>query len=98
MGVTCGGVFVHIIDRKTFEPVITGLAMVKTIIDLYPNDFKWKNPPYEYVFDRNPFDVIAGTDKMRNLIEYGNTVKDIKLSWQKDVEVFNKLREQYFLY
>jgi uncharacterized protein YbbC (DUF1343 family) len=98
MGVTCGGVFVHIIDRKTFEPVITGLAMVKTIIDLYPNDFKWKNPPYEYVFDRNPFDVIAGTDKMRNLIEYGNTVKDIKLSWQKDVEVFNKLREQYLLY
>ncbi len=98
MNAVCGGVFVHILDRKTFEPVITGLAMVKTIVDLYPNEFKWKNPPYEYVFDRNPFDVIAGTDKIRNLIEHGNSLKDIKLSWQKDVEVFKKQREQYLLY
>jgi uncharacterized protein YbbC (DUF1343 family) len=98
MGKTCGGVFLHILDRKAFEPVITGLAMVKTAVDLYPAEFKWKNTPYEYVFDRNPFDVIAGTEKTRNMIEKGSSVKDIKLSWQKDVEDFKKLREKYFLY
>jgi uncharacterized protein YbbC (DUF1343 family) len=97
-GKTCGGVFVHIIDREAFEPVITGLAMVKTVVDLYPGEFKWKNPPYEYVFDRNPFDVIAGTEKTRNMIEHGSSVKDIKLSWQTDVEDFKKLREHFFLY
>ncbi len=98
MGYTCGGIFVHILDREVFEPVITGVAMVKTVVDLYPNEFKWKNPPYEYVFDRNPFDVIAGTEKVRNMIENGSSVRDIKLSWQKDVEDFKKLREKYFLY
>jgi len=98
MGATCGGVFVHIAVRKIFEPVMTGLAMVKTIVDLYPSEFKWKNPPYEYVFDRNPFDVIAGTDKIRNLIENGNSMEDIKLSWQEDVKDFKKLREKYLLY
>ena len=98
MGATCGGVFVHIADRKIFEPVMTGLAMVKTIVDLYPSEFKWKNPPYEYVFDRNPFDVIAGTDKIRNLIENDNSMEDIKLSWQEDVKDFKKLREKYLLY
>jgi uncharacterized protein YbbC (DUF1343 family) len=98
MGKTCGGVFVHILDREAFEPVITGLAMVKTVIDLYQDEFEWKIPPYEYVFDRNPFDVIAGTDKIKKMIEDGSSVKDIKLSWQKDVEDFEKLREQYFLY
>ncbi len=97
-GNTCGGVFVHILDRKAFEPVITGLAMVKTIFDLYPTEFKWKNPPYEYVFDRNPFDVIAGTQNIRNMIEKNISVEEIKLSWQKDVEDFEKLRKQYFLY
>jgi uncharacterized protein YbbC (DUF1343 family) len=97
-GKTCGGVFVHILDREALEPVITGLAMVKTIFDLYPNEFKWKNPPYEYVFDRNPFDVIAGTEKIRNMIEGNGSVEDIKLSWQKDVEDFKQLREQYLLY
>jgi uncharacterized protein YbbC (DUF1343 family) len=98
MNQTCGGVFVHVLDREVFEPVITGLAMVKTVFDLYPNEFKWKNPPYEYVFDRNPFDVIAGTEKTRNMIENGSCVNDIKLSWQNDVEDFEKLRKQYFLY
>ena len=98
MNQTCGGVFLHILDREIFEPVITGLAMVKTVVDLYPNEFKWKNPPYEYVYDRNPFDVIAGTEKIRNMIENGSSVKDIKLSWQKDVEDLENLREQYFLY
>lgn len=97
-GQTCSGVFVHVLDRDLFEPVISGLAMVKTVFDLYPDDFKWKNPPYEYVYDRNPFDVIAGTEKIRKMFENGATVKEIKLSWQKDVEDFNKLRENYLLY
>jgi uncharacterized protein YbbC (DUF1343 family) len=98
MGQTCGGVFVHVLDRETFEPVITGLAMVKTIVDLYPSEFEWKNSPYEYEFARNPFDVIAGTKNIRKMIENGSSVKDIKLSWQKDVEDFENLRKQYFLY
>lgn len=97
-GQTCGGVFVHITDRNEFEPVIVGIAMVKTIFDLYPGEFKWKNPPYEYVLDRNPFDVIAGTDKTRTSIERGVPVEDIKLFWQKDVKDFQNLREQYLLY
>jgi uncharacterized protein YbbC (DUF1343 family) len=97
-GENCGGVFLHISDREEFEPVITGLGMVKTIFDLYPNEFRWKNPPYEYVYDRNPFDVIAGTNKIREMIEAKRKLDDIKLSWQTDVEEFNQIREKYFLY
>jgi uncharacterized protein YbbC (DUF1343 family) len=95
---TCGGVFIHVTDRQAFEPVITGLAMVKTVFDLYRNDFKWKSTPYEYVFDRNPFDVIAGTTKIREMFEMGVHVNDIKLSWQTDVNEFNRIREKYLLY
>jgi uncharacterized protein YbbC (DUF1343 family) len=95
---SCGGVFLHVIDRERFEPVITGLAMVKTAFDLYRNEFKWKSTPYEYVFDRNPFDVIAGTTKIREMFEKGLEVSDIKLFWQTDVNEFNQIREKYFLY
>lgn len=94
----CGGVFLHVTDREKFEPVITGLGMIKTAFDLYPNDFKWKNPPYEYVFDRNPFDVIAGTTKIREIFEENRELKDIKLSWQTDVKEFNQKRQKYLLY
>lgn len=94
----CGGVFLHVTDREVFEPVITGAATVKTAFDLYPNDFKWKNPPYEYVYDRNPFDVIAGTTKLREAFERGNELKEIKREWQNEVENFKIIREKYLLY
>jgi len=97
-GKECGGVFLHITDRKTFEPVITGIAMIKTIYDLYPNDFSWKTMPYEYEFERNPFDVIAGTTKIREMIESRTAVEEIKSSWQTDIENFNQTRKSYLLY
>ena len=97
-GKTCGGVFLHVADRKIFAPVITGIALVKTIYDLYMDEFKWKNPPYEYVFDLNPFDVISGTDRMRNFIETGASLETIKLSWEKDVKDFQQAREKYLIY
>ena len=28
----CSGIFIHIIDRNEFEPVITGIALIKTDI------------------------------------------------------------------
>jgi len=67
-------------------------------MNLYADNFEWKNPPYEYVFDRNPFDVIAGTSKIRKMLEEKKELGDVKLSWQTDVEQFNQTREKYFLY
>lgn len=97
-GVVCGGTFLHITDRKAFKPVITGAALVKTIYDKYPYDFKWKNPPYEYVFDRNPFDVIHGATKLRESFGEGTSLAEIENSWQPDLEDFSKIREKYLLY
>ncbi|MCY7346816.1 MAG: DUF1343 domain-containing protein [Pyrinomonadaceae bacterium] len=94
----CEGVFLHVTDRETFEPVLTGLALIKTIYEIYPNDFQWRTTPYEYEFDRNPFDVIAGTNKIRKMIENGKSIEEIKNSWQTDVENFNRIRKSYLLY
>lgn len=97
-GVSCGGVQIHVTDRDEFQPVITGVAMVKVAYDLYGSDFRWKEPPYEYVYDRNPFDVIAGTSSIREAFEQGATLVDIRGSWTGEFEKFMKLRERYLLY
>jgi uncharacterized protein YbbC (DUF1343 family) len=94
----CGGVFLHVTDRQTFEPVFTGLAMIKVIFDLYPEEFSWKNTPYEYVFDRNPFDVIAGTTKIRENFEQKGSWDDLKKLCQSGIEEFLTIREKYLLY
>ncbi len=94
----CGGVQLHVTDRRIFKPVLTGVAVVKAIYDLYTEDFKWKEPPYEYVYDQNPFDVISGTGNLRAQIEKGISLEAISDSWQEDLNRFLETRERYLLY
>jgi uncharacterized protein YbbC (DUF1343 family) len=97
-GISCGGVQLHVTDRNEFEPVSTGIAMVKTAYDLYAPDFRWKEPPYEYVYDRNPFDVIAGTSSIREAFEQGSSLKELQKTWSGPLADFMNVRERYLLY
>jgi uncharacterized protein YbbC (DUF1343 family) len=97
-GQTCGGVQLHVRDREKFEPVISGVSVVKVIRDLYGDQFRWKDAPYEYVFDKNPFDVISGTDKLRRAIEGGDSVEKIEDSWAAGLREFKRTRDRYLLY
>jgi uncharacterized protein YbbC (DUF1343 family) len=97
-GISCGGVQIHVTNRTEFEPVVTGIAMVKIAYDLHRSDFRWKEPPYEYVYDRNPFDVIAGTSSIREAIERGDTIAAMQASWAGPFGSFMKVRDQYLLY
>ena len=96
--VTCGGVQIHVTDRNVFEPVSVGVAMVKAAYDLYPNDFRWKEPPYEYVYDKNPFDVISGTDKIRKAFEQGIGLHELLSSWKQPLQEFHEIRREHLLY
>jgi uncharacterized protein YbbC (DUF1343 family) len=97
-GRACGGVQIHVTDRATFEPVTAGIALVKTAFDMYPDGFRWKDPPYEYEYDRNPFDIISGTSKMREAIEGGDSLGEIESSWHAPLEEFKGTRQGFLLY
>ncbi len=97
-GVTCGGVQIHVEDRETFEPFITGVATLKACLEMYGDNFKWKKPPYEYVFDQNPFDVISGTDRLRACLEGGDSLETIQGLWESELREFGELREGFLLY
>jgi uncharacterized protein YbbC (DUF1343 family) len=97
-GQACGGVQVHVLNRDEFLPAITGIAVVKTAFDLYPDDFKWKDPPYEYEYEKNPFDVIAGTSNIRAAIERGDSLESLQGSWSASLAEFGGLRERFLLY
>ncbi len=95
---TCGGVQIHITDREIFTPVIVGIAMVKTVYDMYPDKFSWRQNAYEYVFDKNPFDVVCGTDKIRKQIESGEAIAEIEGDWKGPLEDFKAERGRFLLY
>lgn len=97
-GEICGGIQLHVTDRAAFKPVITGVAVISAIRELYPRDFAWKQPPYEYVFDRPPFDVIAGSAALREQIDGLVPPPEIEGGWRGPLAEFDALRKEYLLY
>ncbi len=59
-GQVCGGVQVHVTDPEVFEAVTTYTAAIAAIRSLWPDDFAWKQPPYEYETEKLPIDILAG--------------------------------------
>lgn len=43
-------------------------------------------------------DLLFGTDKVRELIQSGKSEKEIKSSWEKDINEYKELRKKYLLY
>jgi len=97
-GKACGGVQIHVTNRQEFQPALTGIAVVKSAFDMYGDQFRWKDPPYEYEYEKNPFDVIAGTSKVRQAIEGRDSLASIKESWNGPLAEFSKLRSHFLLY
>jgi len=94
----CFGVQIHVLNRDIFKPVHTGLVLLKTLYKLFLDDFEWKNPPYEYEYEKLPIDLLWGTDKIRKFIETERSINEIEKSWKKDLEDFKKRRNRYLLY
>ncbi len=97
-GKLCGGAQIHVTDRNKFRPFKTGVAILKAICDLYPEQFKWKEPPYEYETEKMPIDILAGTDRLRNEIEKGSGLNMMEEWWQEELKTFLKIRRRYLLY
>jgi uncharacterized protein YbbC (DUF1343 family) len=94
----CFGIQIHVLDRNTFKPVRTGLALLKTLYNFFSKNFEWRNPPYEYEYEKLPIDLLWGTNKIRKYIKENRNINEIEKSWQKDLEIFKKKRSKYLLY
>lgn len=94
----CGGCQIHVTDRRTFRPVLTGLALIEACRRQNPARFAWRPPPYEYEQETLPIDLIAGTDQVRLGLERGTPARTLAESWEPAVRAFLKVREAFLLY
>jgi uncharacterized protein YbbC (DUF1343 family) len=94
----CQGFHIHITDKDTYRPYRCSLALLSAILKLYPEHFRWTDPPYEYVNDKLPIDVITGDARVRSDLEQGRSVQDMESEWQEQLRGFVKLRSKFLLY
>jgi len=98
-GTICGGAQIHVVNRERFKPFKTGVAILKAAHDLYPQDFKWKEPPYEYEIKKLPIDILAGTDILRKNIEDGKDLAQMEEWWTDQCHYFNRIvRKRHLIY
>ena len=97
-GACCRGFQLHVTDPQTFLPYRTTLAFLRAIILLYPGEFCYKEPPYEYEFEKLPLDLILGDRRLRKALEQGTDIVTLEKSWQAELDEFDLMRKKYFLY
>ena len=70
------------------------LALITTIRRLWPNEFAWRDPPYEYETVKRPIDILFGNVMFREALERDavKTPADLdellfldKAAWRKQV-------------
>lgn len=75
-GVVCEGCFIHVTDRRSFLPLLAGLTVMQAVRQLYPEDFVWLDPPYEYEEKLLPIDILLGVGGLREAIEQGHDLRE----------------------
>ena len=87
-GQICNGISLK--KLKGFENQIN----LELLIQLY-NDYQGED---FFIIKNNWFDMLAGSNELREQITIGKSANEIRQSWQKDLNAFKVTREKYLLY
>jgi uncharacterized protein YbbC (DUF1343 family) len=94
----CGGVQIHVTDRRAFRAMRVAVEMLAEFHREAPGTVLWRDPPYEYETVKPPIDILYGSDRLRRGIDAGQDPSSIMADWTRDEEAFRELRQKYLLY
>lgn len=97
-GRVCGGVQLHVTDRRVFRPYRTGVAVLLALKAEAPDLFAWRHEPYEFVTDRPAIDLLTGGTEVREAVDAGARLDDIAAGWREGEREFVEQRRELLLY
>ena len=89
-GQVCHGFQIHVTDMAAYRPYISTLAILQDVIAVHGDRFDWKKPPYEYVTDKPPIDVLTGDPEIRRALEKGADLAAMEQSWRGEIAAFEE--------
>jgi len=97
-GHPCKGFQIHVTDPEVYSPYALSLGFYQAIYQAYPNNFAYKQPPYEYEYTRLRMDLIIGDRLIRSQIEAGTPLKDIISGWGDSLSTYTKMIKNIYIY
>jgi uncharacterized protein YbbC (DUF1343 family) len=97
-GNDCGGVQLHVTDRRIFKPLRTALSLLEAVRRIAPEAMSWREAPYEFVSDVPAIDLLAGSTALREALASGGGVEDVLALWDSEAAAFDERRAPHLLY
>lgn len=97
-GQPCRGFQIHISDERQYLPYVLALGIYQAIYRIYPDRFAYKQPPYEYEYERLPMDLILGGREIRCQIEAGMPINEIKAGWAAPLSAYHEMIKGIYMY
>ncbi len=91
----CEGVFIHVLDRQSFEPITTFVALMQEARRRYGNGFEWNPPPYEYELIKLPIDILFGNAWMRESIDQLVPLASIRERIVEEARCFQPIWQEF---
>lgn len=95
---TCAGFFIHITDTLKYKPYLTTICFIIDLILLYPDHFKWKNPPYEYEYNLLPIQLILGDLTLYKTMGKNPDMNILTQEWDIELNEFREKTRPFLLY
>jgi uncharacterized protein YbbC (DUF1343 family) len=97
-GELCHGVLQFCQKPKQFFPLRHAVILLWVWRKLYGDQWSWKEPPYEYEYEKLPIDILSGSSEVRETIDAQKPLKSLFNRWKKDEALFKKQRKPYLIY
>lgn len=97
-GEICQGILVVPGDLKHFAAFATYYEIIRLVRHRYPDQFQWKQPPYEFEYERPPIDMICGTPFIRRSIEDNLPFQEIEPEINNEINRFHHSINPFLLY
>ena len=94
----CGGVYVHATDLGVFRPYRTFAVLLGCVRSLWPDQFEWLRPPYEYEYEKMPIDILSGSPALREAVDPGLDAEGLGRITSLDEDGWRREVRPYLLY
>jgi uncharacterized protein YbbC (DUF1343 family) len=104
-GQTCRGLQWIVLQPSRISAYQLGLGVLLATMHVVPEEFRFKDPPYEYETIRPPIQLLLGSSALARRLEEiargkltGNTLADLESEWMGGVRAFQRQRRECLLY
>lgn len=94
----CHGFQVHVTNVQSFKPWEFGQLLLQGLYAFLGSDFSWRQPPFEYVYDQLPIDLLNGSAQPRLWVEQQAPLQELLEIERRDYPVFLSNRSIALLY